>query len=604
MKTRHTSIILLLLALLFSVPLSAQKMTVESMKLDITDVTGSLAENLVPDNNGNYGGLVRVYLPAPNATFEGAVLRQQKHSASEYWVVVAKDYYRLKVVVPGFQPLDVNFRDYNITGIESQRTYVLTINVPQLLQAGPVDDGKRYFVLNVDPKNATVLVDKQSQQVTNGQMSILLTKGDHEYSISAPGYSTEEGVVTIAGEKVTKSVQLKSARSTLKVSCSTQGAKIYVNDELRGTSSWTGELNSGEYRVEARLEGYRSRQESVTLGAREEKSISFPSLSAITGMLNVNYLPAESEVYIDGKKVGTSPDIFRNIAVGSRTVEIRKEGYEPLRKTVEVKENEQASLTGSLTVVAASASQSSSASDGASSSSSGKEVFTVNGVSFTMIRVDGGTFTMGATEEQGSDAEDDEKPAHEVTLSTYMIGETEVTQALWQAVMGSNPSYFKYSSSQNPVEKVSWDDCQEFIKKLNSLTGKSFRLPTEAEWELAARGGNKSKHYKYSGSNTLEVVAWYYGNSGRKTHPVKTKSANELGLYDMSGNVWEWCEDWYGEDYYKSSPKSNPMGPSSGSNRVRRGGGWLYDARGSRVTIRGNYHPVSRDYDLGLRLAL
>ena len=348
MKTRHTSVILLLLALLFSVPLSAQKLTVESMKLDVTDVTGSLDENLVRDNNGNYGGLVRVYLAAPNATFEGSVLRQQQHSASEYWVVVAKGYYRLKVVVPGFQPLDVNFRDYNIKGIKSQHTYVLTINVPQLLQAGSVDDGKRYFVLNVNPKNATVLVDKQSQQVTNGQMSILLTKGDHEYSISAPGYSTEEGVVTIAGEKVTKSVQLKSARSTLKVSCSTQGAKIYVNDELRGTSPWTGELNSGEYRVEARLDGYRSCQESVTLGAREEKSISFPSLTAITGMLNVNYLPAESEVYIDGKKVGTSPDIFRNIAVGSRSVEIRKEGYEPLRKTVEVKENEQASLTGSL----------------------------------------------------------------------------------------------------------------------------------------------------------------------------------------------------------------------------------------------------------------
>ncbi len=234
--------------------------------------------------------------------------------------------------------------------------------------------------------------------------------------------------------------------------------------------------------------------------------------------------------------------------------------------------------------------------------------FTVGGVRFKMIYVDGGTFTMGATSEQGSDAYDNEEPAHQVTLSSYYIGETEVTQELWQAVMGSNPSNF--SGSRKPVENVSWDDCQEFIRKLNSLTGQKFRLPTEAEWEYAARGGNESRGYKYSGSNTLSNVAWYWDNipsqksetTGYGTQNVATKSPNELGLYDMSGNVWEWCQDRFGS--YSSGSQTNPTGPSSGSSRVRRGGSWGSSARGCRVSIRGYGSPGGMFNILGLRLAL
>ena len=244
--------------------------------------------------------------------------------------------------------------------------------------------------------------------------------------------------------------------------------------------------------------------------------------------------------------------------------------------------------------------------------------YTVNGVSFDMASVAGGTFTMGATSEQGSEASSEEKPTHKVTLSDYMIAKTEVTQELWQAVMGSNPSYDK--GDNLPVENVSWNDCQEFIKKLNSLTGLNFRLPTEAEWEYAARGGNKSKGYKYSGSNDIGSVAWYYENSGNsrlndnnleldkvesnncRTHAVATKAPNELGLYDMSGNVWEWCSDWYGD--YSRGSQTNPKGPSSGSYRVSRGGGWTFSARDCRVSQRFNGNPDNRDDYLGLRLAL
>ena len=231
----------------------------------------------------------------------------------------------------------------------------------------------------------------------------------------------------------------------------------------------------------------------------------------------------------------------------------------------------------------------------------------VNGVDFKMVKVEGGTFSMGATSEQ-TNYDDDEKPVHSVTLSDYYIGQTEVTQELWQAVMGSNPSYFT-GNNQRPVGNVSWNDCQEFIRKLNSLTGKNFRLPTEAEWEYAARGGKHSKNYvyKYSGSNNPDEVAWYGSNSGNTTHPVKTKKANKLGIYDMSGNVWEWCNDWYGS--YQSYSQTNPTGPLKGKYRVLRGGSWYSDYSDwrdwyVRVSYRGDGTPDDRYRDSGLRLAL
>ncbi len=229
-----------------------------------------------------------------------------------------------------------------------------------------------------------------------------------------------------------------------------------------------------------------------------------------------------------------------------------------------------------------------------------EETYVVNGVSFNMVKVSGGTFQMGPTSEQGSDAYDNEYPVHQVTLPDYCIGETEVTQGLWRAVMGNNPSRFS-GSDQLPVEYVSWDDCQEFIKKLNQLTGENFRLPTEAEWEFAARGGNSSKGYKYAGSNNIGDVAWYDGNSSSKTHAVGTKTPNELGLYDMSGNVWEWCQDWYNS--YSSNSQTNPTGPSSGSYRVVRGGNWCSNAGDCRVSSRYNILPSYRGYLSGFRLA-
>ena len=212
-----------------------------------------------------------------------------------------------------------------------------------------------------------------------------------------------------------------------------------------------------------------------------------------------------------------------------------------------------------------------------------------------MVYVEGGTFTMGATDGK---AKDREKPAHRVTLDSFSIGKFLVTQRLWKAVMGSNPSHFK--GNNLPVERVSWKNVQEFLQKLNALTGKNYRLPTEAEWEFAARGGNSSCSYRYSGSNNVDDVAWHWHNSRNSTHGVGAKAPNELGIYDMSGNVAEWCQDWYGS--YSSLPQYNPIGPVSGTSRVIRGGSWNYSNVG--VSDRDSGTPGICRNTLGFRLAL
>jgi len=226
----------------------------------------------------------------------------------------------------------------------------------------------------------------------------------------------------------------------------------------------------------------------------------------------------------------------------------------------------------------------------------------INNLLHNMVLVEGGTFTMGSTSEQGNDALKYEKPAHKVTLSTFYIGKYEITQEEWEAVMGSNPS--KSLGEKRPVDNVNWDDCQEFVKKLGQLTGKKFRLPTEAEWEFAARGGNKSQGYKFAGSDNLDAVAWYQDDSSGESHLVGQKNPNELGLFDVAGNVWEWCQDWYGPYTYSydSYSLSNPTGATNGTDRVIRGGSWDSYKRRCRVSNRDGIDPSDRFIYVGLRV--
>ena len=219
-----------------------------------------------------------------------------------------------------------------------------------------------------------------------------------------------------------------------------------------------------------------------------------------------------------------------------------------------------------------------------------------------MVYVEPGTFTMGCTD--GDCGTSVETPVHQVTLTKgYYIGKYPITQTQWKAVMGDNPSYHK--GDDQPVEAVSWEKIQAFIEKLNKMTGKKYRLPTEAEWEFAARGGNQSKGYKYSGSDNIDDVAWYGafagGNSGNAPHSVGLKQPNELGIYDMSGNIWEYCSDWLG--VYSDEAQTDPQGPAVGSYRVLRGGGFTNSAQQCRVAYRNHddsAHPISRN--VGLRV--
>lgn len=222
-----------------------------------------------------------------------------------------------------------------------------------------------------------------------------------------------------------------------------------------------------------------------------------------------------------------------------------------------------------------------------------------------MVAVKGGTFIMGGEYNYERSA----LPTHEVTLSDFFIGQTEVTQALYEAVMGDNPSYHT-GDLQYPVERVSWGMCQEFILKLNQLTGKIFRLPTEAEWEFAARGGIKSKGYTYSGSNNVDDVAWHRFNSGHESHKVGLKRPNELGLYDMTENVWERIADWYGP--YSGEPQTNPIGPENGTMRCTRGSGFgITNGMGGGdyygphpIIYRGADQENEQHVDMGFRIAL
>ena len=329
-----------------------------------------------------------------------------------------------------------------------------------------------------------------------------------------------------------------------------------------------------------------------------------------TQTLTIRYTPSSATVLVDNKMVKGMNGVARTtLPVGQHSFVVACDGYESEEGTVKLKASAPSNLQITLTKETMAIQQSTVAQPTVAqqpvvqptvTNSDNISIPVKDGISIDMVRVEAGTFTMGATPEM-KEPDDDEKPTHQVTLANdYYIGKYEVTQALGQAVRGNNPSYSK--GNNLPVERVSWDDCQEFISKLNRITGKKFRLPTEAEWEYAARGGNKSRGYQYSGSSNLSDVAWYKDNSGSKTHTVGSRQANELGIYDMSGNVWEWCQDCFGT--YSNSSQVNPTGANSRSTRAIRGGCWYYSAGCCSSSYRDYNTPGSRFDNLGFRLIL
>ena len=586
------SLFLFLLFALQTIAALAQKLQVESFNIAENDISAQTQPR--KDLNDRNCALVKVQYVGVISEVEGNVVKPLMKHGNETWVYMPQGSRQLKLLTQNYLPVMVTFADYGVEKLVSNRTYVLILVKPNK-QNEPADAGGNFYALTVNPQNAVVTIDGNQQMVsTDGEYSAMLPYGSHTYKVEAGGYISKSGTFTISSSDMTPiNVSLVSAMATVSVTCPTPAVSLYVDKKSVGTIPWTGSLKEGMHLIEAKKDGYRSQQRTINLSQQQKLDVAFNELAAIQGNLSVNYKPFGADVYVEGKKIGQSPRVFNGLLVGNHKVEIKKDGYGTESKQVNILEGQTATLAGVLTT-----NTSSSVASGASLSGNRLTIPVKDGISIDMVRVEAGTFTMGATPEM-KDRDDSEKPTHQVTLTNdYYMSKYEVTQALWQAVMGNNPSWNK--GDNLPVECVSWDDCQEFISKLNRITGKTFRLPTEAEWEYAARGGKKSRGYQYSGSNNISDVAWYFDNSGNKTHAVGSKQANELGIYDMSGNVCEWCQDRYGK--YSSSSQTNPTGATSGSDRVNRGCSYIH--AGGPLSLRINDTPGGRYANLGLRLVL
>ena len=561
------------------------KMSVESFKMNETDLTANQQGTIVFDQNGEKCALIRIETTHSDFTFDVGSLGISKveYKTGEVWVYVPHGVRKIKIRHKHLGSLEYAFP----VNIQKARTYEMKLTAGEIQTIVKQAVTSQYVLFRVIPANAVVELEGEIVEVYDGTATKRLPFGSYSYRVHAPRHTPQSGTVQVKDpkNKHVVNIELESQFVNVKFYAPNNG-EIWIDNKKYGKDSCLVELGYGTYMAECRLPGHSPSQLEVVI---DENAVNVPLVLKepipVYGSLDINSHPADADVWIDGKQVGTTPLFLSNCLIGEYNIKITKWGYSDYTQTVTISEGKTENAMINLE----------------KGFSNGVRIFKVKDVAFEMIPVEGGTFQMGATSEQGNAASSDEVPVHSVTLSEYYIGKTEVTQAMWKAVMGKNPSHFKGDSL--PVESVSWEDCQVFIEKLNKVTGANFRLPTEAEWEYAARGGNKSQGYKYSGSNTVGDVAWYYYNSGSKTHAVGTKQANELGIYDMSGNVWEWCSDWYSSSYYSSSPQTNPIGPSTGSNRVNRGGSWGGGARICRVAYRGLSNSDYRNDYLGFRLA-
>ena len=590
---------LLLLFAFWFIPGFSQNISVSSFKSLDTDLTANTAGTMEKDQNGETAALIKVVTTQTGFTFDGGALGIVKtvQKPSEIWVYVPRGLKKITISHPQLGML----RDYYLNiPIEAARTYEMILIAGEVQTVVKQARTSQYVVFQLTPPNAVVELNGELLETNDGTATKAMKFGTYDYRVQAPNYLPEAGNVTINDPKNKHVVNIALKPNYSSVTLKVDGnAEIWVNGERKGNGSWTGNLGPGTYIFEAKKENHRDSYMSRDLVVSSEPlTITLQSPTPILGEADINSSPAMADIYIDGKKVGQTPQTVSNLLVGQHQVRISKQGYSDHNSTLTIREGETSMLTAKLEKQQEMQKVMDPHSE--TTSTVGNQLITVDGISFTMVRVEGGSFKMGPAGSD-TDARWDEKPAHRVTLSPYYIGETEVTQALWEAVMGSNPSEFE--GSNRPVDQVNWYDCQKFIQLLNQKTGLKFRLPTEAEWEFAARGGNKSRGYKYSGSNNLKDVAWFSKNSKRMTHDVKTKQANELGLYDMSGNVDEWCQDLYG--LYPSSAQSNPTGPSSGSERVTRGGNKSTLGGSCAVFHRYGAQPASLIVGgCGLRLAL
>lgn len=529
--------------LLFSISVCSQELHVKSFGIAESDLSAQIQSR--KDLNDKNCALVKVGIGLQGVQFEGNVVGQVVNNVGEYWVYMPQGSRMLKVKHPYYPPIIVTFANYSMEKLESNRTYELMLTVSGGIQSSQTQT----LTIKYTPIEATVLVDNKRIKGSDGVAMANFPIGQHSFVVFCDGYESEEGMVKLKA----------SAPSNLQITLSKE-AKTALASTMGKEATNQNSVNSQNVKFFGKVVDVNG-EPIIGASIKENGTDNW----AITDM--------EGNFFIDAK----SPTVTITVLyVGwqSKQVELTA-GHKEQITLIENKKKE-------------------------SETANSISIPVKDGINIEMIKVEAGTFMMGATKEV-KEPYKIELPAHEVLLTEdYYIGKYEVTQALWNVVMDS-----KYSTNDGdllPKNYVSWNDCQEFIEKLNKITGLKFRLPTEAEWEYAARGGKKSKRYLYSGSNNVLDVAWYDGNSSNKRHPVGTKQANELGIFDMGGNVSEWCQDLWGQ--YQNDSQINPLGSSAGTKHVLRGGNYFFDIRICYLSYRMFAESNYKDAFGGFRLAL
>lgn len=534
----------LFILLLFSISVYSQELHVKSFGIAESDLSAQTQPR--KDLNDKNCALVKVQFVGGISEIEGNVITPLIKHGNETWVYMPQGSRQMKVLTQSFLPVMVTFVDYGIEKLESNRTYVLILTKPMSI----IEQKKQALIIKYSPSSATVLVDNKMVRGTNGVAKVVLPVGQHSYIVASDGYESEEGTVKLkAAAPSNLQITLSKETNTISTSTNDVATQHIVRNQIVKFSGKVVDING-----------------QPVIGAVVEE----------TGTKNISVTDIDGNFIIKAKSSSITVTVTF-LGCVPKQVKLTEGTKEEITLIEETYKKQPSSSASSITIPVK------------------------DGISIEMVKVEGGTFMMGATPEM-KNSWTEERPIHQVTLTNdYYIGKYEVTQSLWCALMDNNPSYFK--GDNLPVEQVSWDDCQKFINKLNDITGRKFHLPTEAEWEYAARGGKKSRGYQYSGSNKISDVAWYSSNSEHKTQPVGLKLANELGLYDMSGNVDEWCFDRFG--FYSALSQTNPLGADDGICRVYRGGSWEQTAGFCRSSDRSNYGTSkNRIYNLGFRLAL
>ena len=589
-----------------------------------------LDEGVKYDNNGEPCALLIVNCGVEDINFVNTASKvAQIDKQGEYYLTMKKGARYIVMRKTGFG----NYKEQFGIKLKSGSVYEMSVD-EKFKQVSQIP-----IMVTTDPSGAEVFIDNLSKgRTSNGKLSCTTKEGKQTIKIEYDGFETIEETADIKVGNQSFDYELVEAMdATISIKTNPTGADVWIKGIKLGKTPVNTFFPEGTYNIKLQKENYETINEQITITDPTNKTYSLTDIRATltvkthknatvyinndsghkggvtnmklspqmvnitvempkaetikksvlldkkvnvtkeyypevqTGIVMVNVIPVGAEILLNGDGgeyyTATGRQTFRDVPVGTYELTVKADDYKTHTETFKV--------TSDKTVR--------------------KQIPLEEGsdVPDNMVFVQGGTFQMGST-----NGDSDEKPVHTVTVSDFYIGKYEVTQKEWKDIMGNNPSSFK--GDNLPVEKVIWYDAVEFCNKKSEKEGlqkcysgkkkkikcnfnaNGYRLPTEAEWEYAARGGNKSNGYKYAGGNKIKDVAWYDNNSGSKTNTVGTKQPNELGIYDMSGNVWEWCNDWYDGNYYSNSPKNNPQGPTTGSYRVLRGGGWSSNASSCR----------------------